>query len=124
MSITPAFSPGPWITQAALVGSVRRWTLEDLYEQCSFHIAEKMPSSVIDRRAADQLQDALVLVGLEAVLGDELRGDLGFVGNHDPLVHGVQCISHPVTVITGECPSSKRLSGAIQKKSRAAMFLT
>src|SRR5215475_10443828 len=46
MSITPAFSPGPWITQGALVGSVRRWTLEDLYEQCSFHIAEKMPSSV------------------------------------------------------------------------------
>src|SRR5262249_22374566 len=46
MSITPAFSPGPWITQGALVGSVRRWTFEDLYEQCSFHIAEKMPSSV------------------------------------------------------------------------------
>src|SRR5271169_3105176 len=46
MSITPAFSPGPWITQGALVGSVLRCTLEDLYEQCSFHIAEKMPSSV------------------------------------------------------------------------------
>ena len=46
MSMTPAFSPGPWITQGALVGSVLRWILEDLYEQCSFHIAEKMPSSV------------------------------------------------------------------------------
>ncbi len=46
MSMTPAFSPGPWITQGALVGSVRRWIFEDLYEQCSFHIAEKMPSSV------------------------------------------------------------------------------
>src|SRR5438067_13734544 len=46
MSITPAFSPGPWITQDALVGSVRSWMREDLYEQCSFHIAEKMPSSV------------------------------------------------------------------------------
>src|SRR5215472_1549956 len=46
MSITPAFSPGPWITQGALVGSPRRWMREDLYEQCSFHIAEKMPSSV------------------------------------------------------------------------------
>src|SRR5262245_19309451 len=46
MSITPAFSPGPWITHGALVGRVRRWILEDLYEQCSFHIAEKMPSSV------------------------------------------------------------------------------
>ena len=46
MSMTPAFSPGPWITQGALVGRLRRCTLEDLYEQCSFHIAEKMPSSV------------------------------------------------------------------------------
>src|ERR1700733_4115470 len=46
MSMTPAFSPGPWITHGALVGSVRKWIFEDLYEQCSFHIAEKMPSSV------------------------------------------------------------------------------
>src|SRR3989442_1367114 len=46
MSMTPAFSPGPWITQGALVGKVRRWIFEDLYEQCSFHMAEKMPSSV------------------------------------------------------------------------------
>src|SRR6185312_16488671 len=36
------------MTHGALVGSVRRWTFEDLYEQCSFHIAEKMPSSVSD----------------------------------------------------------------------------
>src|SRR3981189_106886 len=46
MSMTPAFSPGPWITQGALVGSPRRWMREDLNEQCSFHIAEKIPSSV------------------------------------------------------------------------------
>src|SRR5208283_5431207 len=46
MSITPAFSPGPWITHGALVGSPRRCSREDLYEQCSFHIAETMPSSV------------------------------------------------------------------------------
>src|SRR5256885_5086736 len=46
MSITPAFSPGPWMTHGASVGSMRRWIFEDLYEQCSFHIAEKMPSSV------------------------------------------------------------------------------
>src|SRR6195952_804799 len=45
-SITPAFSPGPWITHGAFVGSPLRWMREDLYEQCSFHIAEKMPSSV------------------------------------------------------------------------------
>ena len=30
MSITPAFSPGPWITQGALVGSLRRCRREDL----------------------------------------------------------------------------------------------
>src|SRR6478752_2456734 len=46
MSMTPAFSPGPWITQGALVGSFFRWTRDDLYEQCSDHITEKMPSSV------------------------------------------------------------------------------
>src|SRR5260370_30176272 len=46
MSITPAFSPGPWITHGALVGRPRKWMREDLYEQCSFHIAEKIPSSV------------------------------------------------------------------------------
>src|SRR5947199_3950507 len=46
MEITPAFSPGPWITCGPLVGRVLRWSFEDLYEQCSFHIAEKMPSSV------------------------------------------------------------------------------
>ena len=46
VEITPAFSPGPWITQRASVGSVRRCSREDLYEQCSFHIAETMPSSV------------------------------------------------------------------------------
>src|SRR5438876_9176189 len=48
MSTTPAFSPGPWMTRGPLVGSVRSQRLEDLYEQCSFHIAEKMPSSVSD----------------------------------------------------------------------------
>ena len=30
MSMTPAFSPGPWITQGALVGSFFRCTREDL----------------------------------------------------------------------------------------------
>src|SRR5665213_1003751 len=46
MSITPAFSPGPQITRGPVVGSVFSHFLEDLYEQCSFHIAEQMPSSV------------------------------------------------------------------------------
>ena len=94
MSMTPAFSPGPWITQGALVGSVRRWIFEDLYEQCSFHIAEKMPSSVKRRRAADQLDDALVLVRLEPVLGDQLGGDGGFVGDHVTAARFNQPSSH------------------------------
>src|ERR1044072_5727677 len=46
MSITPAFSPGPQITHGAAVGSFLRWTRDDLYEQCSDHMTEKMPSSV------------------------------------------------------------------------------
>src|SRR3954470_22841322 len=46
MSITPAFSPGPQITHGALVGSFLRCTRDDLYEQCSDHMTEKMPSSV------------------------------------------------------------------------------
>src|SRR5690606_27436744 len=45
-STTPAFSPGPWMTRGPVVGSVRSHFFDDLYEQCSFHIAEKMPSSV------------------------------------------------------------------------------
>ena len=82
MSMTPAFSPGPWITQGALVGSVRRWIFEDLYEQCSFHIAEKMPSSVKLGARPISSRMRCVLVGLEAVLGDQLRGDGGLVGDH------------------------------------------
>src|SRR5208282_4794121 len=46
ISMTPAFSPGPQITQGAVVGSVFNHFFEDLYEQCSLHITEKMPSSV------------------------------------------------------------------------------
>src|SRR6185437_2704436 len=34
------------MTQGALVGRPFKWMREDLYEQCSFHIAEKIPSSV------------------------------------------------------------------------------
>src|SRR4051812_32059091 len=35
------------MTWGPLVGNPRRCIFEDLYEQCSFHIAEKMPSSVM-----------------------------------------------------------------------------
>ncbi len=54
MSTTPAFSPGPQITCGPSVGSVRSHFFDDLYEQCSFHIAEKIPSSVKRRAAAQQ----------------------------------------------------------------------
>src|SRR5690242_6812189 len=46
MSITPAFSPGPQITWGPVVGSCFNQTFDDLYEQCSDHMTEKMPSSV------------------------------------------------------------------------------
>src|SRR3954451_22525059 len=46
ISTTPAFSPGPQITRGPVVGNVFSQTFDDLYEQCSLHIAEKMPSSV------------------------------------------------------------------------------
>src|SRR6266699_513463 len=46
MSMTPAFSPGPQMTRGPLVGSVRSQIFDDLYEQCSLHIAAMMPVSV------------------------------------------------------------------------------
>src|SRR6202035_547229 len=46
ISTTPAFSPGPQITRGPVVGRVFSQIFEDLYEQCSLHIAEKTPSSV------------------------------------------------------------------------------
>ena len=46
ISTTPAFSPGPQITRGPMVGNVFSQIFDDLYEQCSLHITEKMPSSV------------------------------------------------------------------------------
>src|SRR5580704_5916870 len=46
ISTTPAFSPGPQMTRGPVVGNVLSQIFDDLYEQCSLHIAEKMPSSV------------------------------------------------------------------------------
>src|SRR5882757_8247273 len=47
MSTTPAFSPGPCTTSLPRVGNRFRCTLLDLYEQCSLHITEKIPNSVM-----------------------------------------------------------------------------
>src|ERR1700681_2953150 len=82
MSMTPAFSPGPWITQGALVGSVRRWIFEDLYEQCSFHMAEKMPSSVIDGSRPISLRMRSYSSGLRpcsATSSGVILGSLGII---------------------------------------------
>src|SRR6266496_2206628 len=46
MSMMPAFSPGPCTTSLLRVGSRFKCTREDLYEQCSLHMTEKIPSSV------------------------------------------------------------------------------
>src|ERR1700760_600155 len=46
ISTTPAFSPGPQMTCGPSVGNVFSQTFDDLYEQCSLHIAENTPSSV------------------------------------------------------------------------------
>ena len=50
MSTTPAFSPMPTSRRSRIASVVfspnwRRWTFEDLYEQCSDHITEYMASS-------------------------------------------------------------------------------
>ena len=63
MSITPAFSPGPQITQGAVVGSFFRWMREDLYEQCSDHITEKIPSSVMLGSRPERVENALIFFG-------------------------------------------------------------
>src|ERR1700745_2859116 len=47
ISTTPAFSPGPQMTRGPAVGNVLSQIFDDLYEQCSLHITEKMPSSVM-----------------------------------------------------------------------------
>src|ERR1700742_4467156 len=46
ISTTPAFSPGPQMTRGPVVGNFLSQTFDDLYEQCSLHIAENTPSSV------------------------------------------------------------------------------
>ena len=82
MSMTPAFSPGPWITCGAEVGRPRRCLREDLYEQCSFHMAETMPSSVRRRVAADEGAEARVFVGGQSVLAHQLGRDRNVVSEH------------------------------------------
>src|SRR5258705_1974988 len=114
MSITPAFSPGPWITQGALVGSVRRWIFEDLYEQCSFHIAEKMPSSVIEGARPISFRMRSYSSGLRPCSAMSCGVTFGSLEIMTPW--SIKCQPVPVTVITGECPTSKPLSGTFPEE--------
>src|SRR3954466_4329956 len=117
MSITPAFSPGPWITQGALVGSVRRWIFEDLYEQCSFHIAEKMPSSVIEGARPISFRMRSYSSGLRPCSATSCGVTCGSLGIMPPWSIASNDIPYlPDPVITGECPTSKRLSGAFPEE--------
>jgi len=79
ISITPAFSPGPWITHGAL----GRQPLE--MDARGFVRAVLVPHRREDaelgecRHPPDQLQNALIFVRLQAVRCDEFGGDLGLV---------------------------------------------
>ncbi len=75
--MTPAFSPGPWMTQGAWVGRSLRSLFEFLYPQCSDHIALKTPSSVKVGCASHDADDPLVLLRREAVVGHHLGRDVG-----------------------------------------------
>ena len=71
MSITPAFSPGPQITQGALVGSFFRWMRERFVgAMLRPHDREDAELGEV-RLAAERVQDALIFLGGQAVLGDD-----------------------------------------------------
>ncbi len=74
--MTPAFSPMPASSRSlggAFSPNWRRWTLLDLYEQCSLHMIEYIASSDWVGPAAEDLPDPLVLVVAEAQLGVRLE---------------------------------------------------
>src|SRR4051794_5563109 len=117
MSMTPAFSPGPWITCGPVIGSVLRWIFEDLYEQCSFHIAEKMPSSVIDGARPISLRMRSYSSGLKPCSATSCGVTCGSLGIMIPWSIASTGIPYlPDPVIAGECPTSKRLSGAFPEE--------
>ena len=109
MSTTPAFSPGPWITRGPVVGRVRSHFFEDLYEQCSFHIAEKMPSSVSVGSRPISWRMRCVLVRLQAVRGDEIGGDLG--GDVHAGARAPRTLSNNPRPSVPPCSGSMRFSG-------------
>jgi hypothetical protein len=70
MSITPAFSPGPWMTHGALSAGVQMDAQDSVGTMLVPHRREDAEFREC-RHPADQLQDALVFIRLQAVLGDE-----------------------------------------------------
>ena len=77
MSMTPAFSPGPWITCGARGRQRAQMHLGGLVRAVLVPHGREDAELGQRRLAADQVEDALVLVRLEAVLGDQLGGDGG-----------------------------------------------
>ena len=73
MSTTPAFSPIPTrsfsrISSVVFSAKCRKWTFDDLYEQCSDHTDRVHRELGARRAAAEDLADPLVLVLLQAEL--------------------------------------------------------
>src|SRR3954454_11969481 len=126
MSITPAFSPGPWITCAPAVGSVLRWILEDLYEQCSFHIAEKIPSSVMVGSRPINCRMRSYSSGLRpcsATSSGVIFGSLGIMSRERPFrpwFRGVGCAAKR---FYRSCPQLMRdVRRALLRSSRCSLF--
>src|SRR5260370_22523158 len=83
MSTTPAFSPGPQITRGPVVGNVWSQIFDDLYEQCSLHITENIPSSVMFGAPEDR-DYPLKLLDAQPEFGGKLRGDVALVRHRIP----------------------------------------
>ena len=83
MSITPAFSPGPWITHGACGRQLLQPHLRGLVG--AVLAPHRREDAELDHggRAAHDGEHALVLVGRQAVLGHDLRRDRGLVGQLD-----------------------------------------
>ena len=77
MSITPAFSPGPQITHGASVGSFFRWKRE-LFVAAMLRPHDREDAELDQvRLAAERVEDAVIFLVAEAMLGDDFGGDGG-----------------------------------------------
>ena len=81
MSTTPAFSPGPWMTTVAGGRQRAQPFLRALVGAVLVPHGREDAELGQRRLAADQVEDALVFVRLQPVVGDEFRGDGDLVRN-------------------------------------------